>query len=335
MKNLKLFDTESQYETIKEGFEYPTISYVTSTGTVHYTTLRDKCKKEYLTFEALKSGSFTLTIDKDNYGITLDITSVSYSIDNGNNWVTTQRNSEAATIITTPTISQGSKVLWKGIGTKYGAGGPGKGIRSIFSSDCEFIAYGNIHSLTFGDDFINNFTIYQNNYYGLFEGSLLTSAENLVLPATTLADSCYFNMFSGCTSLTTTPVLPATTLANNCYFSMFSGCTSLTTAPVLPATTLTNHCYTSMFSGCTSLTTAPVLPATTLASDCYSGMFYDCTRLNYIKAMFKTTPSTNYTSNWVSGVASTGTFVKNSAATWNVTDVNGIPTGWTVETASA
>jgi hypothetical protein len=63
-------------------------------------------------------------------------------------------------------------------------------------------------------------------------------------------------------------------------------------------------------------------------------MFAGCTSLNYIKAMFTTTPSTTYTNNWVSGVASTGTFVKNSAATWNVTGTSGIPTGWTVQTVS-
>ena len=51
--------------------------------------------------------------------------------------------------------------------------------------------------------------------------------------------------------------------------------------------------------------------------------------------MFTTTPSSTYTQNWVSGVASTGTFVKNSAATWDVTGTSGIPSGWTVETASA
>jgi len=34
----------------------------------------------------------------------------------------------------------------------------------------------------------------------------------------------------------------------------------------------------------------------------------------------------------VSGVAATGTFVKNSSATWNVTGVNGVPSGWTIET---
>lgn len=63
-------------------------------------------------------------------------------------------------------------------------------------------------------------------------------------------------------------------------------------------------------------------------------MFYKCSNLNYIKAMFTTTPSDSYTYNWVQGVASTGTFVKNAAAAWSVTGDNGIPTGWTIQTAS-
>ena len=94
-----------------------------------------------------------------------------------------------------------------------------------------------------------------------------------------MAEKCYRNMFSGCTSLTTAPSLPATTLVNYCYRNMFSGCTSLTTAPSLPATTLANFCYYYMFNGCTSLTTAPSLPATTLAFYCYSYMFYGCTSI--------------------------------------------------------
>ena len=142
-------------------------------------------------------------------------------------------------------------------------------------------------------------------------------------------------MFEGCTSLTTAPELPATELAAYCYLSMFRDCTSLVNAPVLPATTLKNRCYGEMFRGCTSLVNAPVLPATTLGAYCYVSMFRDCSNLSYIKAMFTTTPNDTYTGNWVSGVSSTGTFVKNSAATWDVTGVNGIPTGWTVETANA
>ena len=170
---------------------------------------------------------------------------------------------------------------------------------------------------------------YQNMFYNCT--SLVTAPE---LPATTLANYCYDNMFYGCTSLVTAPALPATTLANYCYRYMFARCTSLVTAPELPATTLTSSCYTGMFYNCTSLVTAPELPATTLTVSCYSGMFQGCTSLNYIKAMFTTTPGTTYTNLWVQNVAATGTFVKNSAATWEVTGNNGIPSGWTVQTAS-
>ena len=42
-----------------------------------------------------------------------------------------------------------------------------------------------------------------------------------------MANSCYYSMFNGCTSLTTAPSLPATTLAPRCYYSMFNGCTSI------------------------------------------------------------------------------------------------------------
>ena len=115
-------------------------------------------------------------------------------------------------------------------------------------------------------------------YYNMFSGctSLIQAP---VLPATALANSCYGIMFFSCTSLIQAPALPATTLANSCYNSMFYGCTALTQAPALPATTLANNCYQRMFYGCTSLTQAPELPATTLADGCYYNMFYDCTNL--------------------------------------------------------
>ena len=169
-----------------------------------------------------------------------------------------------------------------------------------------------------------------NNCYGfMFAGctSLITAPE---LPATTLASSCYADMFYGCTSLTTAPALPATTLASFCYSSMFMGCTSLTTAPALPSTTLEIMCYKSMFEGCTSLTTAPELPATTLNFMCYSNMFRNCTSLNYIKCLATDISAPSCTGNWVSGVASIGTFVKNSNMTSWTEGANGIPTGWTV-----
>lgn len=177
-------------------------------------------------------------------------------------------------------------------------------------------------------------------YGEMFSGckSLTTAPE---LPATNLAEFCYYGMFRECTSLTTAPVLPATKVYNRCYSAMFYGCTSLTIAPALPATTLNGGCYDGMFHGCTSLTTAPVLPAKTLTYyeqngsyiGCYAGMFQGCTSLNYIKMMADYT-NWRYTSNWVRDVAPTGTFIKLENSSIKVDGYDGIPSGWTVETAT-
>lgn len=170
-------------------------------------------------------------------------------------------------------------------------------------------------------------------YQSMFNGctSLVIAPE---LPATTLTSSCYYTMFSNCTSLTTAPELPAITLASYCYERMFYGCTSLINAPELPATTLATSCYNNMFSECTSLTSAPELPATTLVSSCYPAMFRGCTSLNYIKCLATDISPTNCTTNWVSGVAASGTFIKVASMTSWQTGVNGIPTGWTVQDAT-
>ena len=117
-------------------------------------------------------------------------------------------------------------------------------------------------------------------YTDLFYGCTgLTKAPEL--PATSLTRYCYFGMFHNCTSLTSAPELPATSLsgAEGCYGNMFYGCSSLSAAPELPATSLDVRCYAHMFRGCTSLSTAPELPATTLFNSCYDYMFYGCTGL--------------------------------------------------------
>ena len=169
-------------------------------------------------------------------------------------------------------------------------------------------------------------------YDHMFSGcSSLTSAPEL--PATTLSYSCYGHMFSGCSSLTSAPELPATSVVAYCYEYMFSGCSSLTSAPELPATFVPNNCYQYMFSGC-SLTSAPVLPASTLSDECYKGMFSGCSKLNYVKALFTTiSPYSNQCLfEWLSGVSATGTFVKSSSATWDVSGSSGVPDGWTIIT---
>jgi hypothetical protein len=195
-------------------------------------------------------------------------------------------------------VGFGDKVMWKGpiTATTSGIG--------TFYSTVEFDVEGNIMSLLSGDNFRNNTTIRSGCFASLFAGAPIVNADNLILAATTLETNCYEYMFGGCKSLIMAPELPATTLADNCYELMFSGCTLLTTAPELPALELVSDCYNSMFAGCTNL--------------------------NYINANFITTPGNDYTYDWVKNVSPTGTFVKNTSATWNVRGNNGVPSGWVI-----
>lgn len=167
--------------------------------------------------------------------------------------------------------------------------------------------------------------------YAFYGCTNLTSAPEL--PATTLSNRCYDSMFQGCTSLTSVPEqLPAVNLAIGCYASMFQGCTSLRSSPELPATTLVASCYQRMFKGCTSLISPPTLEAGELVNECYVEMFYDCSSLNYMEALFLTEPINLYTRDWLSGVAASGTFIKNAEAEWDKRGDNAVPDGWEIET---
>ena len=102
---------------------------------------------------------------------------------------------------------------------------------------------------------------------------------------------------------------------------------------ILPATRIASReAYANMFQGCTSLEIAPVLPAKEIYYNCYPSMLYGCSKLNYGKALF--TSNIGCCENWLNGVASSGTFVKNAEATWNVVGVDGVPEGWTVQTVT-
>ena len=242
----------------------------------------------YLLFEAIESGTFKFS------GATSAHT-LSYSLDDGATWTSLAHNTD------TPTINAGNKIMWKGNLTPQDFTGIGE-----FVATGKFDAYGNIMSLLYGDDFVGQISLEGKKYafsYLFGDNTKVVSALNLILPATTLAENCYYNMFKGCTSLTTAPELPATTLAYRCYQYMFKGCTSLTTAPELPATTLASYCYYQMFVGCTNL--------------------------NYIKMLAIDVTVRYSLDNWVYGVSSTGTFVKAAAIPF-LTGASGIPSGWTV-----
>ena len=313
-KYIKLFGEHSQYETFIGGegdteFIKPNVSHCIEENEVHYNPIIHDYSKDYLTFDILESGAIIWKASSEQIvGKT-----ISYSINNGE-WTDITSSINGASF----DISAGDKVRFKGSNSTYCIKEGWIVYYTTFSdSTASFDIEGNIMSLLYGDDFIDKITFEGDyNFLSLFKETNVVNAYNLILPAITMSYGAYSQMFLACTSLTTAPsILPATTLTGYIN-SSYDGC------------------YANMFQGCTSLTTAPELPATTLTKSCYHYMFYGCTNLNYIKAMFTTTPSTNYTNRWVNGVASSGTFIKNAAASWDVSGVNGIPEGWTVETAT-
>lgn len=276
IKYLKLFNTHAEYQDYLDGGEMilPNVSHCIDVNDVHYNPIPHDYSKDYLTFVALEDGDFTFTPKNNNV--------ISYSVDEGETWT------ELAANANTPTVTRGKKILWKGEMTPSNYNGIG-----YFTSSGPFDLEGNVMSLLFGDNFKNqtDLTGYDYAFAYLFQNSIprgdfddfnpcyIVNAENFILPAMTLSDDCYDNMFRGCESLTTPPALPAITMSDTCYRSMFYKCTGLRTAPALPATTLASYCYYNMFGYCTSLTTAPELPATEIVAYCYISMFQYCTNL--------------------------------------------------------
>ena len=325
-----------------DEFVTPNVSLTKDDNVVHYHILVDY-SKEYFTIENTGSEALTFRLMKSTTAQT-----VSYMESDSSDWVDT------SDVIT---VAPQSELKLKGAiipVISYGIG------TFKVSGNTTYNVKGNVMSLLYGDEFSDKTDLTGNDYvfYRLFEyNTKLVDSLNLILPATTLTKYCYQGMFRDCTSLVSAPELPATTLVNYCYYYMFQGCTNLVSAPELPATTLTDGCYRYMFNGCTSLVSAPELPATTLATNCYSYMFYRCTSLVSAPEL----PATTLTSGcyqymfqgcsklnkitmlatdisagsclfyWVSGVASSGTFIKNPSMTSLPNGANGIPNGWTVE----
>ncbi len=252
-----------------------------------------------LTFEALNNSTFKISYDVNSYNF-------EYKLNDGE-WTTVTFNDN---IFVSP-VNAGDKISLRGDNSSFAYDNSGyyNDCNINFVDDGEssqsFNVSGNIMSIVNSQNFAKLRTLETPGIFtSFFADKNVVSAENLYLPATTLTKDCYRSMFSNCTSLTGAPELPATKLAESCYGNMFYYCTSLTTAPTLPATKLANYCYQYMFEGCSSL--------------------------NYIKCLATDISASESTSFWVSGVASTGTFVKAASMTGWLTGTDGIPSGWSV-----
>ena len=263
-----------------------------------------------LTLEATNSGEITFTL-KLGYGVDASVVDAIEYKKNDGAWTTYTWN-DAISVV------NGDKVAFRGNNVKYyGNGSPNFECHIISSADV--CVYGNMMSLIHASDFATNYTMTGNwNFANLFclpkdspwespkDVTTIKShpTNDIVLPATTITNYCYANMFAGCKNITKAPELPATTTTCGCYMYMFRG-SGLTAVPTLPTTAFTPYsydgdgehgsidCYMGMFQDCTSLTTVPsnLLPATTLVHGVYQNMFEGCTSLAAAPAL----PATDLT----------------------------------------
>ena len=250
---------------------------------------------KYLTFEFITSGTWI-------YNKTSGASSRSiYYRKNAGSWTIKSPSSTG--------ISVNSGDIIEVYGSNSAYGNQQTGYHHSFEGTAQCIIYGNIRSLIDGVDFMNKAagTLSEFGLCTLFNNIKATDISNLIYD---------FSSYG----------------SNSLAYS-FYGNTNITDGPIIIGTASGSGCMDSMFYGCTNLVNGPKLFSLTLGSNAYKNMFRSCSKLNYIEAYFTTTPSTSYTSNWMYGVQTTsGTFIKNSSATWNVTGVNGVPTNWTKTT---
>lgn len=249
----------------------------------YYTFQRPTFMRDYLTVEAI-DGMTKVTFNKaTNNGI-------QYSLD-GYDW----KNYTSAVMLTNP----GDKIYFRGKGTNYQQ--PENS--GILTADKASYVYGDLMFLMCDEKYkakkeITADFAFQRAFYKA-SWLQLHSEKKLKLSATTLSTGCYFEMFRGCTGITSLENLEmpgsGVSLVNRCFDSMFLDCSGITAIPqgFLPWTQLAFACYRKMFEGCSKLATIPsdLLPALTLAKACYLRMFFGCSSLTVAPDLLATTPA--------------------------------------------
>lgn len=316
MKYIRKFESEEEYKSLLEsGKLIPPMMGMIKDGSGNNSLKLKSIPPKYLNFKALGDGCTISMSSATNPNI-------EYSTDYCETW-TTWDYSEIS-------LNKGDIVWMRGWNPKGFSNSSSKNKFVITTG--KIGASGNILSLVWGKRFEKNNTIPSSYcFMNLFRDCTALENIEIELSATILTEGCYACLFQNCSSLTTAPNLLVEKTSTNSCRQMFMGCISLVNPPKLTSMNLAPECYYTMFKGCTSLTTPPQLPATTLANSCYSEMFYDCSSLNNIVMLALNISAYNCLYDWVSGVASTGTFTKYANMTSLPNGYSGIPSGWEVK----
>ena len=245
---IKEFSTSGDVQTAVDNgtLSKPYVAYINSTSGVDFNTIVDY-KTIPLTIKVTSPGTIRM------HGRA----NTTYSLNGGS--FTYLPNASYTTI----NVVQGDKIIFKNTDATYGA--------TFKESTAGFIVYGNICYYNGGT---------AGSYQEMFKSCTgLTDASNLILPASTVAQGCY-DMFNGCTNLTTAPVLPATTLANKCYYQMFAGCRNLNYIKCLATDISATDCTNFWVYNVQTTSGTFVTPSSTNWSTGVSGIPTNWTRVN-------------------------------------------------------
>ena len=228
-------------ETKKSWYAAKTLTYSVVVKNVSAKALVNVDKATPLTLVAQADGKITVTF---NNGITL-ANDIKYTI-NGGAEQTIAKNTTGSFDIE---VKKGDVVQLYSLNSSLGgsAVAGARGTTRAVDSSAKYInirpsmkteIYGNVMSLLKGKDNLESATALEakNAFYGLFAGAekLVNNTERLlVLPATTLTEGCYQDMFNGCKGIEKAPELPAPKLEKNCYQEMFYDCAKLNSVTCL------------------------------------------------------------------------------------------------------
>ena len=223
-------------ETKKSWYAAKTITYEVVVKNVSAQAVANVDRATPLTLVAQADGKITVTF---NNGITL-ANDIHYTINNGAEQTIAKNTTGSFDI----EVKKGDVVQLYSLNTSLGGSSTVAGARGTtraVDSGAKYInirpsmkteIYGNVMSLLKGKDNLESATTIEANnaFYGLFAGAekLVNNTERLlVLPATTLTEGCYQDMFNGCKGIEKAPELPAPKLEKNCYQEMFYDCAKL------------------------------------------------------------------------------------------------------------
>jgi len=140
-------------------------------------------------------------------------------------------------------------------------------------------------------------------------GNVMSLLDSTLESRTISAEYALYGMFGG-TGITRAPLLPASSLYDGAYFDIFNGCSGLLSGADLPATYVPRAAYQNMYWGCDHMTYGGHIYGTSFYGGADLGsMFRNCSMLSCVQVDF-TQWDYDVSPDWMYGAGNgTGNFI--------------------------